>query len=118
VDIASADTADDTLLDLFGGLADQHIDNVLKIQDEKIPLQSTNVLNDIKMAANFYTASLYKAKKEDFPAADHWMKQYDNVINGIIAERQVENHSYVVERHMGRRGRGTGELNHYLADWV
>lgn len=118
VDIASADTADDTLLDALGALADQHIDNVLKIHDEKIPLQSTNVLNDIIMAANFYTASLYKAKREDFPAADHWMKRYDSVISGIQEDRKVDNPSYLVDRTMGRRGGRTGEEAHWLADWI
>lgn len=104
-------TADDTFLDLLGALADQHIDNILKIHDEKIPLQGANVLNDIKMAANFYTASLYKARREDPEMAKHWMGAFDKTIEGIKAERVVENSVYIGERHMGNRTRGTHD--HY-----
>ena len=106
LDIASGDTADDTLLDSLGTLADQHIDNILKKHDEKIPLQSTNVLNDIKMAANFYTASLYKGRREQLEEAKFWKDQYNETIDGIIEERSIEGNNYVVERFNSRFGRG------------
>jgi hypothetical protein len=108
-------TADDAFLDLLGGLADQHIDNILKLYDEKIPLQGANVLNDIIMAANFYTASLYKARREDPEMADHWMKEFNGIIDGIKQERQHDNPSYIVERNMGR-GHGNTH-DHYFAEW-
>ena len=106
LDIASTDTADDTLLDSLGLLADQHIDNILKKHDEKIPLQSTNVLNDIKMAANFYTVSLYKGRREQLEEAKFWKEQFTETINGIIEERSIEGNNYVVERFNSRFGRG------------
>lgn len=96
------DAADDTLLDLFGGLANQHIDNILEKHDEKIPLQSTNVLNDIKLAADFYTASLYQAFRENFESAKYWHDMYQNVIDGIVEERSIDGESYQVERMSGR----------------
>jgi len=102
LDIASADTADDTLLDALGALADQHIDNILKIHDEKIPNISTNVLNDIIMAANFYTASLYKGRREQPTEAQYWQDQFQKVIDGIIEERAVDGNTYTVDRHNSR----------------
>lgn len=106
LDIAATDTADDTLLNALGALADQHIDNILKKHDEKIPLQSTNVLNDIKMAANFYTASLYKGRREQPEEAKFWKDEFTDTINGIVEERSIEGNNYVVERFNSRFGRG------------
>jgi len=115
LDIASADTAEDTLLDLLGGLADKHIDNILKIHDEKIPRQGTNVDNDMKMAANFYATALYKGRREQPDSAKFWMDQFEKVIEGIKAELKVENQTYSVERFMGR---GTHPHDHQFAEWA
>ena len=102
LDIASADTADDTLLDALGALADQHIDNILKIHDEKIPNISTNVLNDIIMAANYYTAHLYKKRIHDNDSAQVHLDEFQIIIDGIIADRDVTGNTYTVDRHNSR----------------
>ena len=102
LEIASADTSDDALINALGLLANQHIDNILKIHDEKIPLQGTNVLDDIQMAANWYTASLYKSKRGDMDSAKFFMDHYKDIILGITAERGVEGIPYVVERFNSR----------------
>jgi len=102
LEIASADTSDDTLINALGALANQHIDNVFKIHDEKIPLQGANVLNDIKMAANYYTASLYKSKRGDLESADWFMKQYDSIIFGMTDRVAIEGAPYIVERFNSR----------------
>ena len=111
------DTGDDTLLDQFGAVANQHIDNILEIYDEKIPLEGTNVLNDIKHAANFYTAHLYRSHNHDIDHANQFLTMFNNIINGIKQQRVVDNPVYTVERHMGRRG-GGGDHNHYFAEWT
>ena len=102
LEIASADTSDDTLINALGALANQHIDNILKIHDEKIPLQGTNVLDDIQMAANWYTAALYKAKRGDMDSAKFFMDHYKDIILGITDERAVEGVPYIVERFNSR----------------
>lgn len=112
LNIPASDTGDDTLLDNFGNLANQHIDNILEIYDEKIPLQGSNVLNDIKMAANFYVSSLYKAHRNDKTMADHWMGQFDSVIDGLKQQKLVDNPVYVAERHMGKGRRD--DHDHFL----
>jgi len=102
LEIASGDTSDDTLLDALGALANQHIDNIFKIHDEKIPLQGANVLNDIKMAANYYTASLYKSKRGDLESADWFMKQYQGIILGMTERTAIEGQPYIAERFNSR----------------
>jgi hypothetical protein len=101
LNIAASDTADDSLLDDFGDVVNQHIDNILKIHDEKIPLQGANVLEDIKKAANFHVASLYYSHTHNLDEADKWMERSTRILNGIKQERTVENSTYSVERHMG-----------------
>ncbi len=102
LEIASADTSDDTLLDELGLVADQHIDNILKIHDEKIPLQTTNILNDIKQMAALYTAALYKGKRGDDATAKFFMDQFNVLKEGLTLERAVEGQPYIVERFNSR----------------
>ena len=83
-------------------MANQHIDNVFKIHDEKIPLQGTNVLNDIKMAANYYTASLYKSKRGDLESATFFRGVFDSIIKGLTDQRAVGGVPYIVERFNSR----------------
>ena len=104
LDIASGDTADYTLLDTLGALADQHIDNIMKKHDEKIPNVSTNVLNDIIMAANYYTAYLYKMRREQPESAQLHLDAFQIIIDGMIEERSIEGQSYTVDRHNSRYG--------------
>lgn len=68
------------------------------------------------MAANFYTASLYRAHTHDVEASEHWLKQFNQVIEGLKQQRMVDNPVYTVERHMGR-GRA-GDHDHFFAEWV
>jgi len=102
LEIASADTSDDALINTFGLLANQHLDNILKIHDEKIPLQGTNVLDDIKMAANFYTAYLYKSKRGDLESAKFFKEIFDVIIKGFTDEKAVEGVPYIIERFNSR----------------
>jgi len=110
LEIATADTSDDTFLDELGLAADQHIDNILKIHDEKIPLQGTNVLNDIITAANFYTAYLYKTKRGDHDTAKVFKQIHDEFIEGIIEERGVEGQPYLVQRFNSRFVTGADDV--------
>ncbi len=108
------DTADDELLNSFGEVANQHIDNIQTQHDERIPLKIPRVLSDIKMAANFYVASLFRGKRGDTEVADFWMKQHLETINGIISKLSIDGTPQVVERFTGRRFSGDA---HYLAEW-
>ena len=99
LEILTTDTADDTFLDELGAVADQHIDNILLIHDEKIPLQGANVLNDVKEMAALYTASIYKKHRGDTETAKSFMDLFDQILEGIAQQRAVEGKPYVVERH-------------------
>ena len=54
LNIEVTDTVDDELLNRFGAVANQHIDNILKQHDERIPLKVPSILADVKMSANYY----------------------------------------------------------------
>ena len=110
LEIKSGDTSDDTFLDELGLAADQHIDNVLKIHDEKIPLAGANVLNDIITAANFYTAYLYKLKRGDHETAKAFKEIYQGFIDGIIDERAIDGQPYLVERFNSRFVTGADDV--------
>ncbi len=101
LEIASGDTADDTLLDELGAVADQHIDNVFKIHDEKIPYSGT-ILNDVKELSAIYTAQIYKGKRGDKDGADFFKTLYDDLIEGMALGKAVEGKPYIVERFNSR----------------
>ncbi len=101
LEIAAGDTADDTLLDELGLVADLHIDNTLIIHDEKIPYTG-NILNDIKEIAALYTASLYKGKRGDFEGAKFFLDMFKDIKTGMEEQRAVEGKPYIVERFNSR----------------
>ena len=114
LNIDSGDSADNSLLDQLGAIADQHIDNILIQHDERIPLVAGNVLDDINAAANYYVASLFRGKRGDAEVAKFWMDVYQTSIDGIISRLEIDGSPQVVERFTGRRFSGDA---HYLAEW-
>ena len=44
LNIDNSDKVDDELLNRFGAVANQHIDNILKQHDERIPLKVPSIL--------------------------------------------------------------------------
>ena len=91
------------------------MDNILKQHDERIPLKSPNIQADIKMAANYMVASLFRGKRGDIETAKYWKESHQETINGIIQEKVVDDAiPQVVERFTGRRFSGD---SHYLAEW-
>jgi len=101
LEIASGDTSDDTLLDELGTAADQHMDNILKIHDERIPLAGT-LLNDGITAANFYVAYLYKAKRGDDESAKFFRGVFEELITGMMEKLSIDGQPYIVERFNSR----------------
>lgn len=114
LNIDITDTADDELLNSFGEVANQHIDNIRTQHDERIPLKIPRVLADIRAAANFYVASLFRGKRGDIDAAKFWMEEHNKIIDSIISKLAIEGQPQVVERFTGRRFNGDA---HYLAEW-
>ena len=101
LEIASGDSADDTLLDELGLVADLHIDNTLIIHDEKIPYTG-NILNDIKELAALYTAAIYKGKRGDQDTSKFFMDMFKDIKTGMEEQRAVEGKPYIVERFNSR----------------
>ena len=94
--ITETDILDDELLNTFGEMANQHIDNILEPIDIGVPYTTTSILNDVKSAANYYTCSLYKGKKQDFEGAKFWKEMFQNIIDNIIANRKNDHETIIV----------------------
>lgn len=110
LEIASGDTSDDTFLDELGTAADQHIDNVLKIHDERIPLVSGTILNDSITAANYYVAYLYKTKRGDHETAKLFKEISDELLKGLMDRLAVDGQPYIVERFNSRFVTGADDV--------
>lgn len=95
--ITELDIQDDELLNQFGEMSNQHIDNILEPIDSGIPYTSTAILNDVKSAANYYTCSLYKGKKGDFEAAKFWKEMFQDTIDNIIKNRETDQDTYTID---------------------
>lgn len=115
LEIASGDTSDDTFLDELGSAADQHIDNILKIHDERIPLVAGTILNDTITAANFYTAYLYKLKRGDHETAKAFKEIFLDIIEGLKEQLAVDGMPYIAERFNDRYHTGVEDV---YALWV
>ena len=102
LEIATGDTADDTLLDELGLVADQYLDNILIAHDEKIPLQTGNILNDVKEMAALFTASIYKGKRGDQETAKFFKDLFTVLLDGIALERGITGVPFIAERFNSR----------------
>lgn len=100
--ISETDIIDDELLNAFGELANQHIDNVLAPFDEGIPYITTSILEDVKAAANYYTISLYKGKKQDFEASKFWKEMFKDIIDTIKNRKNNTGNTTIISEGFGR----------------
>ena len=110
LEITSGDTSDDTFLDELGSAADQHIDNILEIHDERIPLVSGTILNDTITAANFWVAYLYKFKRGDQDTAKAFKVISDELLEGVKEQLAVDGQPYIVERFNSRFVTGADDV--------
>lgn len=102
LNIEITDTVDDEILNRLGSVSNQHMDNILKQHDERIPLKVPSILADVKMAANYYVCSLFRGKRGDTDSAKFWKEMFTELINGVIEERSIEGLSYDVQRFNDR----------------
>ena len=110
LEIASGDSSDDTFLDELGSTADQHIDNILAIHDERIILTSGNILNDTIAAANFYVAYIYKLKRGDQETAKAFKVIFDDLLTSVKDKLAVDGQPYLVERFNSRFVTGADDV--------
>ena len=102
LEIGTGDAADDTLLDELRAVADQHLDNLLRAHDEKIPLTGSNILNDVKEMAALFTASIFAGKKKDPETAKFFQDLYKDLLDGFAFGKGINDQPYVVERFNSR----------------
>jgi len=114
LEIGTADAADDTILDELGLVADQHLDNILKIHDEKIPQSGTGVDNVMKEMAALMAAGLFKTKRGDHDTAKAFKDMFDLLLKGLALGKAVEGVVAIVPRFNSRYQTG---LEHEYALW-
>ncbi len=102
LNIEITDTVDDELLNRLGTVANQHMDNILKQHDERIPLKTPSIMADVRMAANYYVCSLFRGKRGDTETAKFWKDMFTELINGVIEDRSIEGLPYDVQRFNDR----------------
>ncbi len=102
LNIASGDSAENTELDSLGAEADKHIDNILKQQDERIPLTSGNITNELVQAASYYVCAIFRGKRGDMESSKFWQAAFDTIIAGVIEELSIEGLTYDVQRFNDR----------------
>ena len=102
LNIDITDTVDDELLNRLGTVANQHMDNILKQHDERIPLKTPSIMADVRMAANYYVCSLFRGKRGDTETAKFWKDMFTELINGVIEDRSIEGLPYDVQRFNDR----------------
>jgi len=110
LEIDATDTSDDTFLDELGTAADQHIDNILAIHDERIPLVAGTILNDTITAANFYVAYLYKLKRGDHDTAKAFLEIFNELLTSVKDKLAVDGQPYIVERFNSRFVTGADDI--------
>ena len=110
LEIDSGDTSDDTFLDEIGSAADQHIDNILQIHDERIPLITGTILNDTITAANFWVAYVYKLKRGDQETAKMFKEITQELILSLQDKLAVDGQPYLVERFNSRFVTGADDV--------
>jgi len=102
LNIASGDSAENTELDSLGAVADKHIDNILKQQDERIPLTSGNITNELIQAASYYVCTIFRGKRGDIESSKFWQAAFDTIIAGVIEELSIDGLNYDVQRFNDR----------------
>ena len=102
LNIASGDSAENTELDSLGAVADKHIDNILKQQDERIPLTSGNITNELVQSASYYVCAIFRGKRGDMEASKFWQAAFDTIIAGVIEELSIDGLNYDVQRFNDR----------------
>ena len=110
LEIDATDTSDDTFLDELGSAADQHIDNILEIHDERIPLVTGTILNDTITAANFYVAYMYKLKRGDQDTAKAFLGIFNEILTSVKDQLAVDGQPYIVERFNSRFVTGADDV--------
>ena len=78
-----ADSTDDGVLDDFGISADRVVDNALYDVAAELPYASSDITDDVQLAANLYTCSLYNASVPP-DNGKRFHAAYTEVIRGIV----------------------------------
>lgn len=92
LDIKSAFTADDTLLDNLGITANRIIDNEIFPYKDTIP-ETSDLTEELQEAAKLYIASRYKIHNKEFEEAREYKEDFRSILDGVIRRLVASNES-------------------------
>jgi len=92
LNIDSADTADDTLLDNFGTVANRIIDNEIFPHKDDIP-ETSSLTEDLQESAKLYVAYRYKIHNKEFEEAKEYKEDFRAILDGVVRRLIASNES-------------------------
>jgi len=90
LEIATADTADDSLLNDYGSRVNRIIDNKIFPFKDIIPEVAT-LEEDLKDCAIAWCSYKYKRKNEEFDSAREYKVEFDDIIDSVITRLIASN---------------------------
>ena len=90
LEIASGDTADDTLLDNYGARVNRFIDNEISPHITTLPV-TTNLSEALKDAAISGVCAKYRRKNKEFDTANTYKEEFDRIIESVIKRLRRDN---------------------------
>lgn len=94
LNIASADTADDSRIAAFGAQADLVVDNSLYQFAASLPYAGDNITADLTLASNAWICYLYRGDQPD--NARFWHAVFNDTITRIRARLEVTDGSQFI----------------------
>ena len=83
LEIATGDSAEDTLLDNYGARVDRYIDNEISPHITTLPV-TTSLSAVLKDAAIAGVAAKYRRKNKEFDTANTYQEEFDKLISSAI----------------------------------
>ena len=90
LEIASGDTADDTILDSYGARVNRLIDNEISPYITTLPIPS-NISEALKDAAIAGVCAKYRRKNKEFDTANTYTEEFKMIITSVIQRLRRDN---------------------------
>ena len=90
LEIASGDTADDSILNSYGTRVNRFIDNEISPHITTLPI-SSNISEALKDAAIAAVSAKYRRKNKEFDTANTYQEEFDRILSSVIKRLRRDN---------------------------